>query len=180
MKKFNLIDYKMKYVDFYINVDSNLFFPKIEEGWDDIIINNNRLIVNVTMNFGTLGIEGDFAVGIPPIDKDVTDAWDYCRRAGRWDWYTAFSYILKINNDSFDLQIFNISNSLFLLDPLKIKDEFNLNKYKDLKYTLLISSSSEHEGEIEEIFEKTLNEFMKILKIEFDANLVEKPEDIII
>jgi hypothetical protein len=168
---------KQKYVEFYIDVESTLFFPKIEEGWDDIIINNNRLIVNVTMNFGTLGIEGDFAIGIPPVDKDVTDAWDYCRRAGRWDWYSAYSYILKISNDNFDLQIFSISNSLFLFDSLKIKDEFNLNKYKDLKYTLLISSSSDHEGEIEEIFEKTVIEFMKILKIEFDANLVEKPKD---
>jgi hypothetical protein len=183
MKNFKISEHKIMLIDFYINVDKTLFFHELDEGWDDIIIDGNRLIVKVTMKYGYLGVEGRFSIGIPPVNEDVTDAWNYCRKAGLWDWYTAYSYILKINdyeNENYDLQIFTIINSLFETSPYFIMKEFNLNKYNDLNYNLLISDSNEHDGEIEQVFENTLIEFMKILKIEFDAELVEKPKDQII
>ncbi|RAR73704.1 hypothetical protein [Flavobacterium aciduliphilum] len=182
MTKFNIIEVPIKYIDFYINVDCTLFCPEITNDWKNIKDDKNRVNVFVSMYFGELGIEGSFALGLPPIKEDIEDAWEFSRKAGTWDWYSAYKFIIKINDIkdySFDLQLFNIPFSLFELDPYKIKKTLNLNNYKNLDCNLLLSDSEEHNETVDQLFKNTLDDFMKILKYEFDANLIDKPLDII-
>jgi hypothetical protein len=179
----NLIVYNksLEYTEFYIKVNSNLFFTKI--GWDNLEVEKNFILVSVDLNFGNLGIEGDFSIGIPPVNEDINDQMEYGRKKGCWDWYLAYSFNIKLNdnkNENLTLQIYNALYTLFDLKGLEIKCEFNLNKYNDLNILKLLSKSNIHTGNSQQIFESTINEFMKILKIEFDAELVEKPKDQII
>jgi hypothetical protein len=42
---------------------------------------------------GTIGIEGDMGLWIPPSDIDQDDAWEASRKAGQHDWWSFMSFV---------------------------------------------------------------------------------------
>jgi hypothetical protein len=176
MSKFTLNNINQEVVTFYVKAKTSLICPDIE--LDKYEIENNKLVLSVSFSYGLVGAEGTIAVGVPPSNVDI-DAFELSRKAGEWDWYSIYSFnIHPIKNKNFMFQVFNQYNTFFEETPLEIVHEFNLDKYKDVNKNLLLSDFMNwDEIEDEAIHSHTVDEFIKILKIEFEAELIDKPLD---
>lgn len=176
MSKFILNNYDQEVATFYIKAKTRLICPDIE--LDKYEIEKNKLVLSISFSYGLVGTEGTIAVGVPPTNEDI-DAFELSRKAGEWDWYSIYIFnIHPIKNKDFMFQVFNQSNTFFEETPLQIVHEFNLESYKDLNKNLLLSDFMNwNEINDEEIYKYAIDEFLKFFKIEFDAELIDKPLD---
>lgn len=176
MSNFKLYNFNQEGATFYIKAKTSLICPGIQ--LDKYEIEIGKLVLSISFSYGLVGAEGTIAVGVPPTNEDI-DAFELSRKSGEWDWYSIYSFnIHPIKNKDFMFQVFNQYNTFFEETPLQIVHEFNLDKYTNFNKNLLLSDFMNwDEIEDEAIHNYTIDEFIKILKIEFEAELIDKPLD---
>ena len=174
MSKFTISIYNQEVAKFYIKAKTNLICPDIK--LEKYEIEKNNLVLSISFSYGLVGAEGTIAVGVPPTNEDI-DAFELSRKAWEWDWYSIYSFnIHPIKNKDFIFQVFNQYNTFFEETPLKIVHEFNLESYKDLNKNLLLSDFMNWDDiNDEDIYKYAIDEFIKFLKIEFEAELIDEP-----
>ena len=177
MSKFTLNNINQEVAKFYIKAKTCLICPGIE--LEKYEIANDQLILSISFSYGLVGAEGTIAVGVPPTNEDI-DAFELSRKAGEWDWYSIYCFNINPNtNKNFMFQVFNQYNTFFEETPLEIVHTFNLDSYPDLNKNLLLSDFINwDEINDEDIYKYAVDEFVKLLKIEFDAELIDKPLDV--
>ncbi len=176
MSKFTLNNINQEVATFYVKAKTSLICPDIE--LEKYEIEKDKIILSIDLLYGLIGIEGTIAVGIPPPEEDV-DAFEFSCKAGEWDWYSIYGFNIRPNsNSNLTLCFFNQYNTLFEGTPNLTVHELQLNKYNDLKINYLLSDYMRwDEIDEENIYSYTIEEFIKILKIEFEAELIDKPLD---
>ncbi len=167
------------YGEFYFKARTKLIFP-IEkfknQNFEDEEFEKGKIILRCRFYMGLLSIEGFISVGLPPTEEGIKNMYEHNRPAGKWDWWRIFNVYTRLNKKSKDdltLQFYNIPYSLFEVEPFLTIHEFNLNNYKNLVVNNFKSNYTD-----EEEIKGTFTEFFKLLKIEFEAELIDKPKDI--
>ena len=180
MSNYTLINTNQEVATFYFKAKTNLICPGFE--LENYEVEKDILILSFSFSMGLIGIEGTIAVGIPPTNEDI-DAWDLSRKAGEWDWYSIFGFNIRPNinsNGTLNLHFFNQFNTFFEIIPLLTVHELHLNNYKNLNINFLLSNYMDWDNIDEEnIYKYAIDEIIKILKIEFEGELIDKPIDVI-
>ena len=164
-------------VSFYIKATRRFLFPTSD--FENYEVEKGKVILHFTFWYGEVGIEGSVGLVTPPAEVDI-EAWDLSRKAGEWDCYKlwAFNIRPKMNlDDGLKLIFFNPHNTFFDGLPLLILHEFHIDNYKNLNKSVLLSDYMDWDIDEKELFHFSLIEFLKILKIEFEAELIDKPID---
>ena len=116
-----------------------------------IAFEKDFLLLKLELWMGSVGIQGTISLMLPPIDFDIDDVWDFCRKAGMWDvWsFLSFQYQYDQNLNSFIVINYNrgnfFENDLMIYKSIKLDELIEEEKSFDSMDDLLAASPQEFE-----------------------------------
>ena len=141
----------------YLKVNSNTVFDD-EDVLDTlnnpkypIAFKKDYLLLKLELWMGSVGIQGSISLMLPPINFDIDDVWDFCRKAGEWDvWsFLSFQYQYDQNLNSFIVMNYNrgnfFENDLMIYQSIRLDELIGKDESFDSIDDLLSASPQEFE-----------------------------------
>lgn len=139
----NLIEFEIreKYISkVYLKVESNsvfqdnYFLETLNNPEYPIAFEENFILLQLEIWMGAVGVQGSVSLILPPVDFDITDCWDFCRKAGVWDIWSFLSFQYQYNENLDPIIFFNFNKGNFFevdLDVYKIIELQDLYENSD-------------------------------------------------
>jgi hypothetical protein len=108
-----------------------------------IAFENDFLLLKLRLWMGSVGIQGSISLLLPPIDFDIDDLWDFCRKAGLWDVWSFLSFQYQYDQNMNPIILFNYNrgnffeNDLSIYKYVNVKDLFDNQELHDTVFDLL-------------------------------------------
>lgn len=180
----------------YLKVNSNTVFDD-EDVLDTlknpkypIAVENDFLLLKLESWMGSVGIQGSISLLLPPIDFDIDDVWDFCRKAGEWDvWsFLSFQYQYDQNLNSFIVINYNrgnlFENDLMIYQSIRLDELIGKDESFDSIDDLLSASPQEFEFpegvtddfDYKGFYAKAITEnFLNVLKRIWEFEVIDNP-----
>lgn len=155
-----------------------------------IAFEKDYILLKLELWMGSVGIQGSISLLLPPIDFDIDDVWDFCRKAGEWDvWsFLSFQYQYDQNLNSFIVMNYNrgnfFENDLMIYQSIRLDELIGKDESFDSIDDLLSASPQEFEfpeGVTEDFdykgfYAKAITEnFLKVLKRIWGFEVIDNP-----
>ena len=115
-----------------------------------IAFENDFLLLKLESWMGSVGIQGSISLMLPPIDFDIDDVWDFCRKAGEWDVWSFLSFQYQYDQDLNSFIVMNYNRGNFFENDLMI--------YKSIKLDELIEEEESFDS-IDDLLSASSQEF---------------------